>query len=76
VCYQAETAAYAVRFYTRLLTGYVEQRAAFEAARGLERYQEGLERLQMTQRFATLGYLGQIACIAEKPHGAASRVLV
>ena len=67
VCFHAETSAYAVRFYTRLLTGYVEQRAAFEAARGPERYQEGLERIQMTQRFATLGCLGQIACIAEKP---------
>ena len=76
VCFQEESSARAGRFYTRLLTGYVEQRAGFEAARGLERYQEGLERLQMTQRFATLGYLGQIACIAEKPHGAASRVLV
>jgi cyclopropane fatty-acyl-phospholipid synthase-like methyltransferase len=66
VCSQDETSTYAVRFYTRLLTSYVEQRASFEAARGPERYQEGLQRLQMTQRFATEGRLGQIICIAEK----------
>ena len=66
VYFQDETSAYAVRFYTHLLTVYVEQRAAFEAARGPERYQEGLQRLQMTQRLATQGYLGQIVCLAEK----------
>ena len=75
-CDHEETSAYAGRFYTRILTGYVKQRAAFEASRGLQRSQERRGRLQMTQRFATLGCVGQIACIAEKPHGAASRVLV
>ena len=67
VRFQDETSAYAVRFYTRLLTVYVEQQAAFEAARGPERYQEGLQRLQITQRLATQDCLGQIVCIAEKP---------
>lgn len=61
------TSAYAVRFYTRLLTLYTERRTEFEAIRGPARYQEGLERLQMSQRFATAGRLGQLACIAEKP---------
>jgi 2-polyprenyl-3-methyl-5-hydroxy-6-metoxy-1,4-benzoquinol methylase len=67
VCFQVQTSVYAARFYTRLLTVYVEQRPAFEAARGPERYQERLQRLQITQRLATEGCLGQIACIAEKP---------
>jgi hypothetical protein len=61
------TSAYAGRFYTRLLTLYTERRTEFEASRGPARYQEGLERLQMSQRFATTGYLGQLACIAEQP---------
>jgi SAM-dependent methyltransferase len=60
------TSAYAVRFYTRLLTLYTERRTEFEAVRGPARYQEGLERLQMSQHFATTGYLGQLACIAEQ----------
>src|SRR6266581_5422243 len=42
------TSAYAVRFYTRLLTLYTERRTEFEAMRGPARYQEGLERLQMS----------------------------
>jgi sarcosine/dimethylglycine N-methyltransferase len=63
------TSAYAVRFYTRLLTLYTERRTEFVAVRGPARYQEGLERLQMSQRFATAGLLGQLACIAEKPGG-------
>jgi cyclopropane fatty-acyl-phospholipid synthase-like methyltransferase len=61
------TSAYAVRFYSRLLTLYTERRTEFEAMRGPARYQEGLERLQMSQRFATTGHLGQLACIAEQP---------
>jgi SAM-dependent methyltransferase len=60
------TSEYVVRFYTRLLTVYTERRTEFEAVRGLARYQEGLERLQMSQRFATAGLLGQLACIAER----------
>jgi sarcosine/dimethylglycine N-methyltransferase len=65
--YHADTSTYAVRFYTRLLAVYLERRAEFEAIRGPERYQEGLERLQMSQQFATTGVLGQLVCIAEKP---------
>jgi sarcosine/dimethylglycine N-methyltransferase len=61
------TSAYAIRFYTRLLTLYTERRTEFEASRGPARYQEGLERLQMSQQFATAGCLGQLACIAEQP---------
>jgi hypothetical protein len=61
------TAVYTARFYTRLLTLYTERRTEFEAMRGPARYQEGLERLQMSQRLATAGLLGQLACIAEKP---------
>jgi sarcosine/dimethylglycine N-methyltransferase len=64
--YHTDTSTYAVRFYTRLLTMYLERRAEFEAMRGPERYQEGLERLQMSRHFATTGVLGQFACIAEK----------
>jgi sarcosine/dimethylglycine N-methyltransferase len=64
--YHVDTSTYAVRFYTRLLAIYRERRAEFEAVRGPERYQEGLERLQMSQHFATTGVLGQFACIAEK----------
>ena len=64
--YHVDTSVYAVRFYTRLLTGYLERRAEFEAIRGPERYEEGLERLQMSQHFATTGVLGQLVCIAEK----------
>jgi SAM-dependent methyltransferase len=60
------TSVYAVRFYTRLLTLYTERRTEFEAMRGPVRYQEGLERLQMSQRFATTGRLGQLACLAER----------
>lgn len=67
--YHADTSAYAVRFYTRLLASYLERRAEFEVIRGPERYQEGLERLQMSQHFATTGVLGQLVCIAEKPTG-------
>lgn len=67
--YHADTSTYAVRFFTRLLAGYVERRAEFEAIRGPERYQEGLERLQMSQHFAVTGVLGQLACMAEKPTG-------
>jgi hypothetical protein len=58
--------AYTVRFHTRLLTLYTERRTAFEAMRGPARYQEGMERLQMSQRFAMTGYLGQLACLAER----------
>src|SRR5437763_10775608 len=56
--YHADTSAYAVRFYTRLLAVYRERRAEFEAMRGPERYLEGLERLQMSQQLATTGVLG------------------
>ena len=65
--HQEETSAYAVRFYRRLLEQYVERRTEFAAARGLVRYQEGLERLRLSQRLASAGMLGQFACIAEKP---------
>lgn len=65
--YHTETSEYAVRFYTRLLAGYQEHRAEFEASRGPARYREGLERLRMSQQLATTGALGQLACIAEKP---------
>jgi len=61
------TSVYTVRFYTRLLTLYTERRTEFEAMRGPARYQEGLERLQMSQRLASSGLLGQLACIAEQP---------
>jgi hypothetical protein len=67
VLYHEDTSALAVRFYTRLLELYVEQRAAFEASRGPARYAEGLERLRLSQQFAVTGVLGQLACIAEKP---------
>jgi cyclopropane fatty-acyl-phospholipid synthase-like methyltransferase len=66
VRYHTETSTYAMRFYTRLLAAYLERRADMEAMRGPERYQEGLERLQMSQHFAAAGVLGQFACIAEK----------
>ena len=62
-----ETSAYTARFYTRILEGYQEHRAEFEAARGPERYREGLERLKMTRKLAVTGVLGQLACIAENP---------
>jgi sarcosine/dimethylglycine N-methyltransferase len=65
--YQHETSVYALRFYSRLLAQYVAHRAEFEAVRGPARYQEGLERLHLSQRFAQAGLLGQVACIAEKP---------
>lgn len=65
--YHADTSAYTVRFYTRLLAVYLERRAEFEAIRGPERYLEGLERLQMSQQWATTGVLGQLVCLAEKP---------
>jgi hypothetical protein len=64
-----DTSTYAVRFYTRVLEGYRSERARFEAARGPERYQEGLERLEMSQHLATTGLLGQFGCIAVKPRG-------
>ncbi len=67
VLYHEETSAYAVRFYSRLLEAYLEHRAEFEAARGLDRYREGLERLQLTQGLAACGVLGQFACVAEGP---------
>jgi cyclopropane fatty-acyl-phospholipid synthase-like methyltransferase len=62
-----ETSTYAQRFYSRLLEQYVAHRTEFEAVRGAARYQEGLERLSLSQRFASAGMLGQFACIAEKP---------
>jgi sarcosine/dimethylglycine N-methyltransferase len=62
-----ETSAYVTRFYTRVLEGYLAERVRFEAARGPERYQQGLERLTMSQRLATTGVLGQFGCIAVKP---------
>jgi hypothetical protein len=58
--YHADTSAYAVRFYTRLLAVYRERRADFEAMRGPKRYREGLERLQMSQQWATARVLGQL----------------
>jgi cyclopropane fatty-acyl-phospholipid synthase-like methyltransferase len=68
--YHHETSVYARRFYSRLLAQYIERRAEFEAIRGPGRYQEGLERLDMSQRFAQAGILGQFAGIAEKPASA------
>jgi cyclopropane fatty-acyl-phospholipid synthase-like methyltransferase len=67
VLYHEDTSAYAQRFYGRLLEGYAEKRAEVESARGRERYQEGLERLQLSLRLATTGVLGQFGCIAEAP---------
>jgi len=68
--YHEETSAHTERFYSRLLEAYREHRAEFEAARGLDRYREGLQRLEMSQRLAVTGALGQLACIAERPtHG-------
>jgi cyclopropane fatty-acyl-phospholipid synthase-like methyltransferase len=67
LCAQDVTSAAVVRFYTRFLTQYRERRAEFETARGLARYQEGLERLSMSQQLAAAGILGQVAYIAEKP---------
>ncbi len=67
LCVQDVTSAAAVRFYTRFLTQYRERRAEFEAVRGFARYQEGLERLRMSQQLAAAGILGQVAYIAEKP---------
>lgn len=69
ILYHEETSANAVRFYSHLLEAYREQRAAFESVRGPEGYLEGLERLQMSQRLAATGVLGQLACIAENPVG-------
>ncbi len=62
-----ETSVYVTRFYTRVLEGYVAERARFEAARGPERYQQGLERLEMSQRLAATSVLGEFGCIAVKP---------
>jgi cyclopropane fatty-acyl-phospholipid synthase-like methyltransferase len=70
--FHEETSAYAVRFYTRVLEGYRAGRARFEAARGPERYQEGLERLEMSRHLAATGVLGQLGCIALKPKRCAS----
>ena len=67
--FREETSVYAVRFYTRVLDGYRSERERFEAARGPERYQEGLERLEMSQHLAITGVLGQFGCIAVKPRG-------
>lgn len=64
VLYQEQTSAYAARFYVRLLQAYVDKRTDFEAARGPERYVEGLERLQMTTRLALAGRLGQLVCVS------------
>ena len=67
--FREDTSAYVVRFYTRVLEGYRSKRARFEAARGPERYQEGLERPEMSQHLASTGVLGQFGCIAVKPLG-------
>jgi hypothetical protein len=67
---QEVTSVFAVRFYTQLLTQYRVRCAEFEAARGAARYQEGLERIQMSQQLAAAGILGQVAYIAEKPRHA------
>jgi hypothetical protein len=50
-----------------VLDGHRAERARFEAARGSERYQEGLDRLEMTHHLATTGMLGQFGCIVVKP---------
>ena len=44
-----------------------EMSSEVEAGRGAERYQEGLERLRLSQRLASTGMLGQFACVAETP---------
>jgi sarcosine/dimethylglycine N-methyltransferase len=62
-----ETSGYAARFYTRLVEVFVAERLQFEAIGGPERYRKRLERLQMTQRLASSGLIGQLACIAVKP---------
>jgi SAM-dependent methyltransferase len=61
------TSAHVTRFYTRVLEGYLAERAQFEAARGPERYQRGLERLEMSRRLAATAVLGEFGCIAVKP---------
>jgi hypothetical protein len=66
ILFREDTSAYAVRFYTRVLEGYRAERARYEAARGADWYEEGLRRLEMSQRLATAGLLGQFACIAMK----------
>jgi len=66
VLYQEQTSTHAERFYARLLQAYVDKRADFEAARGAERYQEGLERLKMTTQLAVEGLIGQLACVATR----------
>ena len=45
---------------------HIDVLIAAEAIWGPERYQEGLERLRMSQHFATTGVLGQLVCMAEK----------
>jgi len=67
VLYHEDTSAHAVRFYSRLVEVYQEHHTEFEAARGSERYREGLERLQITYELAASGTLGQLACIAASP---------
>ena len=67
IVFHEETSAYAVRFYTRVLEGYRAERARFEAARGPEGYQKGLQRLEMSQQLAATGVLGHLGCIALKP---------
>jgi cyclopropane fatty-acyl-phospholipid synthase-like methyltransferase len=62
-----ERSDYAARFYTRLEEVFVAERLQFEAISGPERYLKRLERLHMTQRLASTGVLGQLACIAVKP---------
>jgi hypothetical protein len=73
--WQEETSAYVTRFYTRVLEGYLAEQARFEAARGFERYQQGLERLEMSQRLAATGVLGEFGCIAVKPASGTSSAL-
>ena len=57
------------RVYTRVPEAYRSERARFEAARGPERYQAGLERLDMSQHLATTGVLGQFGCNVVKSLG-------
>ena len=67
VLFHEDTSAHAIRFYSRLVQVYQEHSTEFEAARGSDRYREGLERLQITSELAASGTLGQLACIAAVP---------
>jgi len=67
VDFEVETSFNAARLSTRLLEVYSTRHAAPAASRGSEHEDEALTRLQMAQRFAAFGMLGQMGGIALKP---------